>query len=254
VTADPAWSDAVDARSTWTGSAELLVLPRRRFLSAAGLFAVAAVGACSGKHAGVPDPRRTIGAAPAAPTTSSSSSTTLSTTPAGEAVDILILRTASSIEHYAAGVYTQLAGSGLVAASGISDAMRFFADHHSAHGSMFEGATGRAGGTPFTQANPELSQVVEARLHALRGEPDAVALAYSVEALAATTYAANAGQLTDPALVPLMTGIGAVEARHLAVLGTYLGGLTPAATTATPPYPAGGFLGHSGALLPGVGL
>jgi len=51
-----------------------------------------------------------------------------------------------------------------------------------------------------------------------------------------------------------MAGIGAVEARHLAVLGTYLAGLAPAAGTATPPYPAGGFLGVAGAILPGVGL
>jgi hypothetical protein len=227
---------------------------RRRFLGAAlGLVGVAALDACSGGR-GAPDPRRTIGAAPGAPTTLPPTTTTSRTLPPEVAVDVVILRTASSIEHYAAGVYTRLAGTGLLTSSGITDAIRFFADHHSAHGAIFEGATARAGGTPFTQANPALSGPIESQLQALRTEADAVKLAYGVEALAAATYASNAAQMSDPALVPLIAGIGAVEGRHLAVLGTYLGGLLPAATSSTPPYPAAGFLGAGGALAPGVGV
>ncbi len=230
-------------------------IPRRRFLgvAAATVTGAALTGACSGGgRSGVPDLRRTIGALPAAPTTTSTS-TTLQVTPPGDAVDLLILRTASSIEHYAAGVYTQLAGGGLVTTTGIADAMRFFADHHSTHAAIFEGATGRAGGVPFTQANPALSHQVGAQLRAARTEADAVAIAYGVEALAAATYTAGAGQLTDPGLIPLVTGIGATEARHLAVLGTYLGALSAQPTT-TPPYPSSGFLDATGAVVPGVGL
>ena len=225
--------------------------PRRRFL---GIAATVVLGACSGSgHSGVPDLRRTIGASPATSTTTSAPTTTIEATPPGSAVDLLILRTASSVEHYAAGVYTQLAGSGLVTTTGIDEAIRLFADHHSAHGAMFEGATGRAGGSAFTAANPVLSQLVQSRLRAARTEADALAIAYSVEALAAATFAANAAQLTDPDLVPLMTGIGATEARHLAVLGIYLGGLGMAATS-SPPYPSSGFIDATAALTPGVGL
>jgi len=228
-------------------------VPRRRFLGAVGLVGVVALDACTGGRGG-PDPRRTIGAVPGASTTVPATITTLSTVPPGAAVDVLILRTATSIEHYAAGVYTRLAGSGVLTTTGVSDAIRFFADHHSAHGSILEGATGRAGGIPFSQANPTLSRPVEARLQAVRTESDAVALAYGIEVLAASTYAANAAQMSDPGLVGLIVGIGAVEARHLAVLGTYLTGLLPASTAATPPYPAGGFLAATGALAPGVGV
>jgi hypothetical protein len=226
---------------------------RRRFLGALGLVGVAALDACTGGR-GAPDPRRTIGAAPALPTTAPTTTTTVSALPPEAGVDALILRTASSIEHYAAGVYTRLAGTGLLTSTGVSDAIRFFADHHSAHGAIFEGATARAGGTPSTRANATLSGPVEGRLQALRTEADAVMLAYGVEALAAATYAAYAGQIIDPGLVPLIAGIGAVEARHLAVLGTYLAGLVPAATATTPPYPPAGFLGVAGALAPGVGV
>jgi len=172
----------------------------------------------------------------------------------GPAADALILRTASSIEHFAAGVYTRLEGTQLVTSPGVLDAVRFFADHHSSHGAIFEAATTRAGGVPYTRANATLSGPVEDRLQAMRTEADAVALVYGIEAVAAATYAANAGLLSDPALVGLMAGIGAVEARHLTVLGAYLAGLVPASGAATPPYPPGGFLAAAGALAPGVGL
>jgi len=222
-------------------------LPRRRFLAAAAVLGAGALEACNGHG-----PGRTIGATPSPPT--STTSTTLADIAAGPAADVLILRTASSIEHFAAGVYTRLEGSRLITSPGVLDAVRFFADHHSAHGSIFEGATTKSGGVPYALANATLSAPVEARLQAMRTEADAVALAYGIEAVAAATYASSAGQLSDPGLVGLMAGVGAVEARHLAVLGTFLGGLAPAAGSATPPYPAAGLLGVAGAILPGVGL
>ena len=76
-------------------------VPRRRFLGVVGLAGVAALDACSGGRRGGPDPRRTIGAAPATPITAPSTTTTLSALAPGNAVDVLILRTASSIEAYA---------------------------------------------------------------------------------------------------------------------------------------------------------
>jgi len=222
-------------------------LPRRRFLAAAALLGAGVLEACNGHG-----PGRTIGAALPPPTTSTT--TTLADIPPGPAADVLILQTASSIEHFASGVYTRLEGSQLITSPGVLDAVRFFADHHSAHGSLFGGATTRSGGVSYTLANATLSGPVEDRLQAMRTEADAVALAYGIEAVAAATYAFTAGQLSDPSLVGLMAGIGAVEGRHLAMLGTYLAGLSPAAGSATPPYPAAGFLGVAGAILPGVGL
>ena len=227
----------------------MTTIPRRRFLAAAVAVGAGVLDACNGRS---PGPGRTIGAAP--PPSSSSTTTTLADIAPGPAADALILRTASSIEHFASGVYTRLEGSQLITSPGVLDAVRFFADHHSAHGSLFEGATRRAGGVPYTLANATLSGPVEDRLQAMRTEADAVVLAYGIEEVAAATYAATAGQLSDPGLVGLMAGIGAVEARHLAVLGAYLAGLVPAAGVATPPYPPGGFLGVSAALVPGVGL
>jgi hypothetical protein len=222
---------------------------RRALLGAvATIGAGAVVDACTGSHG----PARTIGAAPA-PTTTSSTTTTISAFPPGQGVDILVLQTASSIEHYAAGVYTRLAGSGLVTSPGVADAIRLFADHHSGHGGMFEGATRRAGGTPYTKANPALSAAAETRVEALRSEPDALALMYSIEQLAASTYASNATQVS-PGLAALFVAVGATEARHLTVLGTYVGSVIAAAGAPPPPYPVDGFFPVTGALTPGVGI
>jgi hypothetical protein len=219
---------------------------RRVFLGALG---AAGLEACTGSHA----PARTIGAVPAAPSTITSTSTTVGPVPPGAAVDILVLRTASSIEHYAAGVYTRLAGSGLVTTPGASDAMRLFADHHTVHGGAFEGATTHAGGTPFTKANPALSATVEARVEALRNQADAVSLLYGVEQLAVATYTSSAPQVS-PALAPLLVGVASAEAMHLTVLATYLGGVLAAPGSPSSPFPPDGFFAGTGALAPGVGI
>ena len=225
-----------------------MTISRRGFLAAAGTVAAAGIDACTHSHG----PGRTIGAA-LAPTTTTSTTAVISEVPPGPAVDVLVLRTASSIEHFAAGVYTRLGGSGLVTTPGASDALRLFADHHTAHGGMFEGATGRAGGAPYAKANPALSADVNSRVEALRTEADVLALAYSIEQVAAATFTANA-TVVSPGLAPLLVGVASAEARHLTVLATLLDGVLASPSSANAPYPAGGFFASTGALTPGVGI
>ncbi len=225
-----------------------MTVSRRGFLAAVGTIAAAGVDACTHPHG----PGPTIGAARVA-TTTTSTPTLISAVPPGQAVDVLVLQTASSIEHFAAGVYTRLAGSGLVASPGTSDALRLFADHHSAHGGMFEGATGRAGGAPYPKANPALSAGVESRVEALRTEEGALSLAYSIEQVATATYVANA-TVVSPGLAPLLVGVASAEARHLTVLATFLGGVLASPVSTSAPWPADGFFASDGALTPGVGI
>ena len=225
-----------------------MTLTRRAFLVALGGAGAAGLDACTGSHG----PSRTIGAVPVA-TTTTSTAPPVSAVPPGPAVDILVLQTASSIEHYAAGVYTRLAGTGLVSAPGTADAIRLFADHHTSHGGMFEAATGRAGGKPFTSPNPALSASVQARFDALRTEADVVALAYGIEQLAAATYTSNAAQVS-PGLAPFLVSVASAEARHLTLLAASLGGVLAGPGSPSSPYPAGGFFASTGALTPGVGL
>jgi len=224
-------------------------VPRRRFLQVGGVGVLSSVVlvACS---------RHSRGAEPAP--TSTSTSTTTTTFPTlrdpGAAVDVLILRTGSSLEHYAAGVYTEAAGLDVVSTRSVLDTMKYFADQHSEHASAFEGATARAGGRPYTEPNKVLSRAVAAQLARLKSEREVLQFAYGLETLLAATHTATAGEFADRSFNPVVTGIGAVEARHIAALGLHLSGSSPAAGSAWPAYPGDGLLAVSGAIAPGLGF
>lgn len=209
-------------------------LDRRRFLSVGGMavLGAAVLGACSDSHRPEPGP---------APTTTSS------TALPDNSGDVRILRTASSLEHYMVGIYLEAAGGGLLKSAMAIDVVKAFADHHSQHAGAFEAATARIGGQPFTQANPVLSRLAAPRIAALRTETDVLRLAYELETTATATYYAATGTLAIRPVDATMTGVGAVEARHAAVLATMLG-------PGTAPYRSDGFIVADGAITPGVGV
>lgn len=242
-----AWRAALEAPA----GAGPPVVARRRFLGLAGIFAlsVAAASGCTGRGR----------AHPGRPPVTEMSGVTTSTAPAvvldpGHAVDVEILRTASSIEHYAVGVYTEAAGLDVVTSPGILAALKYFADQHSEHASAFEQATRRAGGKPFTEPNRVLSRTAATTLARLATEQDAVSFAYGVERLAAATYLSSVGGFINASLNAMVMGVGAVECRHQAVLGMFLSGVMPTSGAPSPPYPAGGFEASAGGLTAGVGL
>jgi rubrerythrin len=207
----------------------------------AGTLAASLLGACN--------PSRPHG--PASVTTTSTSTTIPSP-------DVGLLRLASSIEHYAVGLYGQAAG--LFHTQILKDAAQSFSDQHAEHAAAFERATSAAGGQPFTTANPALAQRLATRVQGLQIEADVVKLAYDVESLAAATYYASVGNLKDTKLNATMMSVGAVEARHVAVFGVILTGIAAPVTgigtrVDSPPYPAHGSVQTAqGALAPGTGI
>ncbi|GAC1318325.1 MAG: ferritin-like domain-containing protein [Acidimicrobiales bacterium] len=205
-------------------------LDRRRFLGLGGMSVLGAAlaGGCSGGHRHGPG---------------STTTTTRAPDPGG---DVRILRTASSLEHYMVGVYMEAAGLNLLKSPMALDVVKFFADHHSQHAGAFEGATARIGGQPFTQANPVLSRMAAARIAALRSETDVLRMAYEMEGVAAATHFSATGVVVIRPVNATLTSVGAVEARHVAVLAALLG--------ETPPYSADGFAVADGALTAGVGV
>ncbi len=227
-------------------------LRRREVLRVGGASVLSAAVLAACDH----HPPRTLGAPSGGATPTSSSSTTSTTLllGPGQAADILVLRTASSLEHYAVGVYTQALGLDVVRTPSVAQAIELFAGQHSQHGTAIEQATVRAGGLAYSEPNPVLSRAAVAQIHQLRSEQEVVRFLYGVESLAAATYTASVGGFDDPDLNATVMSVGAVEARHLAVLGTMLAGLPAAAGTSTPPYPATGFEGATGGVAPGFGL
>jgi len=226
-------------------------LSRRRFLEAGGAALAATLLVACDRAGGLP--RVTVGAIPRlAPPSTTTSTTPPPVDPATE-VDILVLSTASSIEHYAAGVYTEAVGLDVVTSPALISAMELFAAHHSEHASAFEAATQQVGGIPYTEPNPQLRLAAVHQLGAIRTEADVVRLVYLIEQVAAATYTASVGQFSDLSLNGAIMAVGAIEARHMTVLAS-LASNQPGLAPPLAPWPVSGFASLAGAIAPGTGL
>jgi hypothetical protein len=220
-------------------------IARRRLIQVA---LISVLGACSGHRSAAP--RRASGVPGPVPTT-----TTLAPpVDPGAAVDVLILQTASSVEHYASGIYTQVAGLDVAARTGLVPLLTAFAGHHADHAASLESATLDAGGRTVTQPNRMLSQAAMSRLPALRTADDVLEFLYGVEELSAGTHRQSVGLFENAGRNALIMGIGGVEARHMAVLGMTIAGPTPSPLAAWPPWPPSGLPGPPAGLQPGEGL
>ncbi len=227
----PRWREALarafldDRRPAPGARADLLLggLARRRFLQVGGLtVATAAVlAACADERpsgnvptAGLP-----------APTTG---------LPERSVDDIVLLRTASSLERSLMSTYDEVLT--LVPAD-VRTALELFRDHHEAHASSAERATQQAGGQAFDQPNPVFQAgVVEPTLQVIGSEADpakqaqqVVIFAHGLENIAASTYQASVAQLSQASLRQAAMSVGTVEARHAAVLAGFIDDAQPVA-------------------------
>lgn len=226
----PRWRDALarafsgDARLSATDKADLVLggLARRRFLQVGGLsVATAAVlAACGGgtegnvPTAGLPSPTTGF--------------------PERSVDDIVLLRTASSLERSA--VFTYDAALPLLPAP-VAEVARLFRDHHEAHARQAESVTEQIGGKAFTEPNPVIqADVILPTLEVITAQtnPEAqlqqiVTFAHSIERIAAATYQSTVPVFTRPELRQAAMSVGAVEARHAAVLAALIEGSQPVA-------------------------
>jgi len=230
----PRWREALarvfsgDARVSASGKADLLVggLARRRFIQIGGIsVATAAVlAACGDEEAGnVPS------AGLPSPTTG---------LPERTVDDIVLLRTASSLEHSI--VFTYEAVLPLVTPL-VASTLELFRDHHEAHAREVESATEDVGGEAFTEPNPVVqSNTIEPTLEVItsQGDPEVqlqqiIIFAHSLEDMAAATYQSTVPLLTVPSLREAAMSVGSVEARHAAVLAGLVEGSAPVAALET---------------------
>ena len=193
-------------------------IDRRTLLTYGGMTISlgALVAACGGNSLGSDGPGR-IGVA--------ATTTTLGPT---EIDDVVLLRTAQSLEYTALEVYA------LAAATGGLDAeqtrlIEAIVSDHTAHAAALDELIRSAGGEPYTCANPWIMRrVVEPVVGALEGTDDLTRdllnIAYAVETLAANTYQLFIGLVEDPALRTAALDVGADEARHTAALALAISG------------------------------
>jgi rubrerythrin len=147
--------------------------------------------------------------------------------PAGEMgpeMDLVLARTAASLEKLAIDTYG--AAAGLLTVQAVIDAATMFADHHQQHLDALNAVITGAGATAVTEPNaavfdalikPAVDAAV-AESDPLKAEAAAVTLAITLEEAATQTYCFAAGALSDPALRSTIMTIGGVEARHAATL------------------------------------
>ncbi len=231
------WRDAVtrllaDRRIPHRAKAELLGVPgRRQFIKVGGasVLGAAVLAACgSDEEAGVGetgDPTTTTAAEAGAGVPS---------TPGGEGnkMNLVLVRTASSVEILAVEVYNVALGESdtelpaeIRFDPAVADAAKLFRDHHQEHADALAQATESLGGEPYERPNKFLfDNVVAKELPNLTDQAKVVMFARTLEETAAGTYSFAAGELTTPELRQSMMAIGGVEARHAAALSLSLDG------------------------------
>jgi hypothetical protein len=149
--------------------------------------------------------------------------TTLPATTVPMSGDVVLLRTASSLEFLAVAVYQKAIDSGLVTTTAVGDAAMRFQEHHQAHADYFVKATKDMGGEAFTMPNPAVLDSLQSAIAALKDEKGVIQLALTLERAAAATYQSGVGKVADMTLNKSLMSVGGVEHRHAAVLAGALG-------------------------------
>ena len=152
--------------------------------------------------------------------------------------NVVLLRTASSMEHSMIDVYNQIIGKSDLLDPKYDDvAKRFMDDHNGPCRRCSRSSPPTAGGTPWTCGNPKFDDVViepvlqritkrrpghvDVQPPSLRATTRAATCSTSLhglEALAGATYQAFVALFSDPSLRADAMAIGARESRHAALL------------------------------------
>ena len=214
--------------------AELLGVPhRRQFLKIGGatILGAAVLTAC-----GEDEPE---GAGETGVTTASTTSTTAPPNEGDPDMDLVLARTAASLENLAVLSYSVVLGESDVSLpaeidfdQAVVDAATLFRDHHQAHADAVNAVLTDAGEAAYTEPNPYLLEsVVQPDLANLTNQDRVVGFARDLENIAAGTYAYAAGVLSTADLRKTIMSIGGVESRHATTLALVL---DPSAKSAVP--------------------
>lgn len=199
---------------------------RRRILAVGGfsIGVAAVVAACA------PDrPTPQVPQAGVAPSTTA--------LPEQNVDDVVLLRTASSLEHSIADAYTKILGLGVLPAD-TTDLVRRFGDQHTARAVYFEDLTRDNGGEPFTAGNePFNTNVINPALKSIadagNNPGDYNWFVYGLENVATGTMQSFVPILRVPALRSSVMAVGGAEARAAAIAAALIPTVTVVPPTAT---------------------
>ena len=167
--------------------------------------------------------------APAAPIPAASAKhPSVSALVEGEVDDVVLLRTAQSLEYTAIDAYAAARALDVLSAEQDTLVQRFV-DDHTGHSVALGGFITAAGGEEFACANPWMQRrVIDPIFDAIDGSDDKLRdvlnFAQALESLAGASYQSLVGSLTEPDLRMKMMQIGADENRHAATLAIAITG------------------------------
>ena len=150
-----------------------------------------------------------------APVSGDSSSTTAAD---GGNQDLVLAKTAASVEALAVAVYTNPDVGKIVTNKTVLAAAGLFAEHHQAHQDALNGVVTGAGEEAVTDPNQVLFDALVQPVLDDPSEEKVLQLALDLEGAAMMTYTFAGGQLSTPELRSTIMTIGGVEARHWAAL------------------------------------
>ncbi len=226
----PRWREALtrligDDQISTNDKATILGVPspnRRDLfkLGGASILGVALLAACGSDDTDAPSATTPAGTTPGSTTVPAmqpvDTTSPPATTDAAE-MDLILARTAASLEKLAVDAYG--AAGGLITTPAVLAAATMFAGHHQMHLDALNAVLTGAGATAITQMNQAVyDALVKPAIDAAKTEAVAVMLALALEEAAAQTYVFAGGALSTTGLRSTIMTIGGVEARHAAVL------------------------------------
>jgi len=223
----PRWRDALDRlmgddRLSADSKASILGVPspNRRDLfkiGGASILGAALLAACGSDAADAPSSPVVPATQPIDTGTPTTTATPTTSVNGSADMDLVLARTAASLEKLAVDTYGTAAG--LITTPAVLAAAKMFAGHHQMHLDALNGVLMGAGAQPITEMNQAVyDALVKPALDAAKTEMDALNIALSLEEAAAQTYVYAGGTLSTPSLRSTIMTIGGVEARHAAVL------------------------------------
>lgn len=136
--------------------------------------------------------------------------------------DAAILETAASIEVLAVATYGKALTLPFIGGSAANPVVKAFAmttmKQHGDHLAAFNAASAQVGGKKQTKADPKYAPIVTKAVPTLTTPAKVVALARTLEMVAAQTYVKDSTALSNTSARKVMASIMGIEAQHVAVL------------------------------------
>lgn len=136
--------------------------------------------------------------------------------------DIMALQTAAGLENLAVLAYKTALTLPFIGGAAANGVVKAFAmktmQQHTEHGQAFNAAVTKLGGKQQTGTDPKYTPVLQKAVPTIKGPADVVALAITLEDIAAQTYVKDVGLVSTPDLRQLFASVAGVESQHKAIL------------------------------------